>query len=138
MKKLQRFNDFNGKRPLNESLTINDAKAAIKELFIEHDGEVSDEYIRSLWNENSEMRDSLGGDNFDKAWAKLIDEEEISNKEGDTWCWCDMVQENVNESISKSDEEKYLTPKQRKLPEGLKKSIINRAKKAKKSKKDKE
>ena len=32
-------------------------------------------------------------------------------------------------NISKSDEEKYLTPKQRKLPEGLKKGIIARNKK---------
>ena len=34
--------------------------------------------------------------------------------------------------INKSDEEKYLTPKQRKLPDGLKKGIINKAKKSSK------
>lgn len=33
---------------------------------------------------------------------------------------------------SKSDEENYLSPKQRKLPEGMKKSIIERAKKSNK------
>ena len=38
----------------------------------------------------------------------------------------------VIESVSKEDEEKYLTPKQRKLPEGLKKAIIKKAKKSKK------
>jgi len=35
-------------------------------------------------------------------------------------------------TISKEDEEKYLTPKQRKLPDGLKKGIIAKMKKSKK------
>ena len=52
---------------------------------------------------------------------KKVDEKEKDEKE-DT--------KPKKSDVSKSDEEKYLTPKQRKLPEGLKKGIIARAKKA--------
>lgn len=39
------------------------------------------------------------------------------------------VSEKKEIEISKEDEKKYLTPKQTKLPEGLKKAIIDKAKK---------
>jgi len=45
------------------------------------------------------------------------------------------VKEPKKIDISKSDEENYLSPKQRKLPDALKKSIIARSKKSRKTKK---
>lgn len=41
----------------------------------------------------------------------------------------DADEKEEKSTISASDEEKYLSPKQRKLPEGLKKGIIARMKK---------
>lgn len=62
------------------------------------------------------------------AFKKMID---AKNKKGakkkDDKC-CD---EDKEKKVSKSDEEKYLTPKQRKLPAGLKAGIIKRMKKKK-------
>ena len=43
----------------------------------------------------------------------------------------DEKKEDKKDDSSKSDEEKYLSPKQRNLPEGLKKAIIKRNKKKK-------
>lgn len=43
-----------------------------------------------------------------------------------------IEKKNEDSTISKEDEEKYLTVKQRKLPEALKKGIINKAKKQEK------
>jgi hypothetical protein len=55
------------------------------------------------------------------------DEEEDDDKEDKKGK--DDDKENKKDDSDKSDEEKYLTPKQRKLPEGIKKSIIAKAKK---------
>lgn len=57
-------------------------------------------------------------DKDDKKKGKKCDEDDDEKEEKD-------------DKKGGSDEEKYLTPKQRKLPEGLKKSIIARAKKNK-------
>lgn len=135
MYKLKKFQDF---KRIDESLTTKDAKSAIKDIFKKFDGKVTDKYLKNIWEEDSTFRNLYTKDLFDKAWDELIDEGEIKTEDGKTWCWCDMVKENVNEGkeISKEDEEKYLSPKQRKLPEPLKKAIINRAKKSKSKKKE--
>ena len=65
--------------------------------------------------------------------AKDEDDDECEDKKGKKDDDDDKEdKEDKKDDSSKSDEEKYLSPKQRKLPEGLKKSIIARAKKSKK------
>ncbi|MFW6225531.1 MAG: hypothetical protein ACOC3V_01065 [bacterium] len=135
MEKLQRFNNF---KRINESATIDDAKLAIKDVFRKKGGEVTKTYLKKVWEEEKTLRDLYGMDLFYKAWDELIDQEEIKTEDGVKFCWCDMTEDNINESLTKEDEEKYLSAKQRKLPEGLKKAIIKRAKKAKKSEKKNE
>jgi len=61
-----------------------------------------------------------------KSGNKPTEEKEVDGKEGKE----DVKPKKTD--ASKSDEENYLSAKQRKLPEGLKKGIIARAKKAKK------
>ena len=61
--------------------------------------------------------------------AKDEDDEDCEDKK-DKDCKDDDKEDKDDKKKSGSDEEKYLSPKQRKLPEGLKKSIIARAKKA--------
>ena len=123
MYKLQRFQDF---KRIDEKLSTKDAKSAIKDIFKKFDGEVTDKYLKEIWEKDSTLRNLYSKELFDKAWDELIDEEEIKTEDGKNWCWCGMVDESVNEKL---DGEELLSPKQRKLPEGLKKGIIARAKK---------
>lgn len=64
------------------------------------------------------------------AFKKMIDaKNKKDTKKKDDKCCDDKNEKKVN--INKSDEEKYLTDKQRKLPAALKSGIIKRMKKKK-------
>lgn len=179
MNKIQNFTEFN---QVNESLSTKDVKQTIKNIFDNFNGIVDNQYIKDMWDNNTNLSKLYSKELFDKAWDELIDDGIIETDDGKEWCWCtnnenEFVNEKLDgeellstkqkklpEALKKSiiaklkkqkpnkdeccddkkdkkckddkkncgsDEEKYLTPKQRKLPEGLKKSIIARAKKEK-------
>jgi len=61
--------------------------------------------------------------------GKKFGEKDDKECKDDKKCNDNSKKDDIKSKKSGSDEEKYLTPKQRKLPEGLKKGIIERAKK---------
>lgn len=154
IKKLSRFTDFKKRGALKESM--NEAKksefdvdkpvGAVEELFID-------------LHESPENYD-INKDGFDKLYKLMskYDLEETNDvlvtfrKMSDSdkkesllliGATVDMIENAFNETVyeSKNDEELYLTPNQRKLPEGLKKGFIKKMKKSGKKindKKDKE
>jgi len=128
MNRIKNFADFK----MNESLSTKDAKGTIKDMFDKFDGIVDNKYLKDMWKQGSTLRNLYGKELFDKAWDELIDDGTIETEDGLEWCWCKgKKKDKVNEAVTE-DEKKYLSVKQRKLPEGLKKSIIARAKKSSK------
>ena len=58
-----------------------------------------------------------------KNYDQFIVEKKSAKKE------CEKEEKCDKKEVNKSDDEKYLSPKQRKLPDGMKKSIIAKNKK---------
>ena len=134
MGRIHNFAEFN---QMNEGLSTKDAKQTIKDMFDKFDGIVDDKYLKNMWKGDSTLRNLYGKELFDKAWDELIDAGTISTEDGKEWCWCagkkkkELVEESLEEVNEKLDGEELLSPKQRKLPEGLKKGIIAKLKKQK-------
>jgi len=82
MANIKNFNEF-----LNEGLSTKDAKDTIKDIFDKFDGEVKDEYLNKVWEEDSTLRELYGKKDFDKAWDELVKAGTISTEDGKCWCW---------------------------------------------------
>ena len=54
MGKVKSFEEF-----LNEGVTTKDAKDTIKDIFDKFEGEVKDEYLNKVWEEDSTLRELL-------------------------------------------------------------------------------
>ena len=83
MGNIKKFEEF-----LKEGLTTKDAKDTIKDIFNKFNGEVKDEYLNKVWEEDSTLRELYGKKDFDKAWDELIKDGTIETKDGKKWCWC--------------------------------------------------
>ena len=129
MNKIQNFTEFN---QVNESLSTKDVKQTIKNIFDNFNGIVDNQYIKDMWDNNTNLSKLYSKELFDKAWDELIDDGIIETDDGKEWCWCTN---NENEFVNeKLDGEELLSAKQKKLPEGLKKGIIANLKKKKPTK----
>jgi hypothetical protein len=98
MGKVKGFEEF-----VNEGLTTKDAKDTIKDIFDKFDGEVKDEYLKKVWEEDSTLRELYGKKDFDKAWDELVDDGTIETEDGKTWCWCKESKIVVEKSILDDD-----------------------------------
>jgi len=146
IKRLSRFTDFKKRAAIKESFDGYDIEKPIgklEELFIDlHESadnfKINEKGFDKLYELMTKYNLKETNDVL-VTFKKLSDSEkkEALSLIGATE---EMIENAFNDTVyeSKNDEELYLTPKQRKLPDGLKKGIINRMKKSGKKVNDKE
>jgi hypothetical protein len=81
-------NSFEEFVQMNEGLSTKDAKATIKDIFDKFDGEVKDEYLKNIWENDSTLRNLYGKKTFDAAWNELVEDGTVKTEDGKVWCWC--------------------------------------------------
>jgi len=103
MRTIKNYNDF-----VNEGLTTKDAKDTIKDIFNKFEGEVKDEYLKKMWDEDSTLRELYGKKDFDKAWDELVEDGTIETDDGKKWCWCKSKKKEAVEESVETEEESVL------------------------------